>query len=141
MGNRPLLSLTGATSLRTLGCMTKRGKRSPFPRPSLPQPGESLGDAAQDLFFDRFFFYFLMGAAFAIVAWVEWIAIWTGKGTSPWFWTALPLLLLALSGWRYLRIRPQLEALRRGIRGEREVGGRRGTTSFPRSGRPRCAAA
>ena len=41
--------------------MSKKGKRSPFPRKSLPQAGESLGDMAIDLFFDRYFLFLIMG--------------------------------------------------------------------------------
>lgn len=102
--------------------MPKEGKRSPFPRPSLPQAGESLGDLAMDLFFDRFLIFLIMGMTFAAVAGgVDWLSVWLGKRVSPWFWTNFAAILCALAVWRYVRIKPQLEQIWLGRRGGREV--------------------
>ena len=102
--------------------MTREGKRSPLQRSSLPQAGESLGDAALDLFLNGFLIYFSMGLTLVVVAVIEWWYWWLRKPLSPWFWTAFAVMLCAIAAWRYARIKPQLQRLRQGRRGEREVG-------------------
>jgi hypothetical protein len=97
-------------------------KRNPFPRPPLPQAGESLRDTALDLFFDKFLFYVIMGSTFLVVAGVEWLGVWLKQPISPWYWTVLGLLLSLLATWRWFKIWPQMLILSQGIRGEREVG-------------------
>jgi hypothetical protein len=102
--------------------MPKKGKRSPFPRPSLPQAGESLGDAAIDLYMDKFLYYVAVAGSFAVVAFAEWVMRWTGGQLTPWFWTTFAIAATLFATYRYFRIKPQLERLRQGVRGEREVG-------------------
>jgi hypothetical protein len=102
--------------------MPQKGKRSPFPRPSLPQAGESLGNEAEELFFNGFVLFFAMGSTLAVVAAVEWFYWWMGKPILPWFWTTFAGVLCGIATVQFFRIRPQLERLWLGRRGEREVG-------------------
>jgi hypothetical protein len=99
-------------------------KRSPFPRPSLPQAGESARDRAIDLYFDWYVVYATMALTIAAVAGTEWLMRWLKLPLSPLIWTAMALGLGAFATWRWLRIRPQLANLRLAIRGERDVGRR-----------------
>jgi Nuclease-related domain len=96
--------------------------RSPVPHRPLPQAGESLREAALDLFFDRFFVWALMAMPIAVVAIVELIGQWLRIPITPWYWVAVALILGTLATSRWFRIRPQLAALRQGIRGERMIG-------------------
>jgi hypothetical protein len=102
--------------------MRKPGKRSPFQRRSLPQAGESLGQEAIDLFFDRFFIYFVCSLALVVVGICELIARWIGGPMSPWHWIIVGSVMGVLALWRGYRIKPQLERIRLGRQGEREVG-------------------
>jgi hypothetical protein len=101
---------------------TKPEKRSPFPRKSLPQPGESLQDAAYDLVFQSFIASGSVAITVAGVAAYSWVMRWANIAVSPWLWTYGAVFMGALATWQYFRARPRLEALRLGIRGEREVG-------------------
>jgi hypothetical protein len=102
--------------------MGKTGKKSPIPRPSLPQAGESAYEMAWDLFFDRFFLYAVCSLAFVIVGLCELTAHWLGWPMSPrhWIITGAAFGLFAL--WRWHRIKPQFDQILLGRRGEREVG-------------------
>jgi hypothetical protein len=97
-------------------------KRSPFPDPSLPQAGESLGDAAMNLWLDKFFFYFLAALMFGAVAITEWMSRLLNSRVSPWVWTVPAVAAGVMATWRWFWIKPQMDALRQGIRGERAVG-------------------
>jgi hypothetical protein len=88
----------------------------------LPQAGESLGQSAFDLFFDRFLFFVLIGFTLLWVGVTEWFGIWMGSPITPWFWTISGIGLLLLAVWRGMRIKPQLEQIFQGRRGERETG-------------------
>jgi len=101
---------------------TPTEKRSPFPHPSLPQPGESSKEAFFDLFFDSSSSTRPSRASLAVVAATEWILRWMHATLTPWFWTVFALGMGAFAAWQFFRIRPQLANLRQGIRGEREVG-------------------
>jgi hypothetical protein len=97
-------------------------KRSPFPDPSLPQAGESLQEAAKNLWLDKFFFHILGAMVFGVVALTQWMTWWLKRPLYPWAWTVLAVAFAAIAGWRWLQIGPQLKTLHQGIRGEREVG-------------------
>ncbi len=101
---------------------TPAKSRSPFPDRSLPQPGESLQDAAYDLIFDKYLAYAAIAITVAAVAGIEWIARWLNFPITPWSWTTAALVIGGFATWRWFRIKPQLLQLKQGIRGERQVG-------------------
>src|SRR5947207_4031929 len=100
---------------------TPAEKRSPFPRKSLPQAGESLQEKAFELFFNRFLGFGSIAATLAVVAVTEWLMRWMHGVMSPWFWTFFAVATGAIATWQFFRIKPQLANLRQGIRGERHV--------------------
>lgn len=119
----PLPTVREDFSLATNKSPFPRGpeKRTPVPHAPMPQAGESLRETALNLFFDRFFVYFMMGATLAGVAAVEWLMVAMKEPLSPWFWTCFAIPLCTLAAWRWFRIKPQLTSLWQGIRGERDV--------------------
>lgn len=96
--------------------------RSPFPRPALPQAGQSLYEQAMSLLHERFLFYVTVALTLIMVAAIEWMGIGLKQPISPWFWTVFAAIMTALSIWRWFRIWPQIRTMGIGVRGEREVG-------------------
>jgi hypothetical protein len=97
-------------------------KRSPFPRSSLPQAGESLRDAAYEFYLDKYWTYVVMAITFTAVAATEWVMHWLGSVVPRYIWTGFAVVMSAFATWRYFRIKPQLEMLNQGVRGERQIG-------------------
>jgi hypothetical protein len=96
-------------------------KKSPFPRKSLPQAGESLEEAVRDLFVDNVFAYGAVGIAFAVVAVAEWVLRWLGRPVTPAMWALAAVACGGIAAWRFFKLKPQFAALRQAIRGEREI--------------------
>jgi Nuclease-related domain len=97
-------------------------ERSPFPEPSLPQPGESLQQTALNLFEDKVLFYVLYASTLFGVTIIEWCQWWLGKRISPWFWTALTVIFALFALYRWFKFKPRMLELKLGVRGEREIG-------------------
>ena len=101
---------------------TPTEKRSPFPRKSLPQAGESSQEAAFDLVFGSFICTASVAVTIAIMAGTELFAERLGARISAWHWLISAAGFGAVAVWQWFRMKPQLANLRLGIRGEREVG-------------------
>ncbi len=97
-------------------------ERSPFPRASLPQPGESLREAALDLVLGKIVTSGAVAVTLGFVAMHAWLMWWLDIPVSPWVWTVAAAALGTWATWQYFRTKPQLAALTLGVRGEREVG-------------------
>jgi len=96
-------------------------KRTPFPRRSLPQAGESLREAFLD-HMDRVAMWALLATTILVVAATEWILLWMRQPRSPWYWTGIGLTLAGIATMKWVRLKPSLPSWQQGIRGEREVG-------------------
>jgi hypothetical protein len=95
--------------------------RSPVPKRSLPQAGESLTYQYHDTF-DNFLKWEITAAIICFVAATEWIMRWLNLAISPWVWTLVALAFGAFATYRWWRIKDQLSNYRLGVRGERIVG-------------------
>lgn len=100
----------------------KPEKKSPFPDPSLPQAGESSREALINLWIDRLMFPVIYALAFVFAAVNEWVSYWLNRPPSPWLYTIIAILCVGFTAWRFFRLRPAIEAMALGIRGERIVG-------------------
>lgn len=101
---------------------TKPEKRSPFPDPSLPQAGESGRDALLSFFQDRLMLPALYALFAAVVAMLEWYRYWLSLPPMPKTYTVFALILIAWVVLRFLKLKPEIERLALGVRGERIVG-------------------
>ena len=100
----------------------KSEKRSPFPRRSLPQPGESLREKVDELYDKRVndVFIFAFGVAGAAVA--AWVQELMGQAISPWTMTVIAVGVIAFGFYRARKFKSEIADLGLGLRGERIVG-------------------
>jgi hypothetical protein len=99
----------------------KAEKRTPFPRRSLPQAGDSLQEQVIGLFFGGPFFWGTVGATLALVALIGWIAHWMHAPLSRWFWTICAVAMGLMTVWQFFWTKGPLTNLEQAIRGERHV--------------------
>jgi hypothetical protein len=100
----------------------KPDKRSPFPRKSLPQAGESLRDAILEDVATKLMMSAAMAVSFGVVAICEWGELFTYRRFLTWIWTLFALGLGLYALCQFFRIRARLRTEGLGIRGERHVG-------------------
>lgn len=96
--------------------------RSPIKDRPLRTPGQSLEEQRRKLVEDKYEQPALIALFLAALAGVEWWRYVTGAPPQPVLVTVVAFLSVVFAVWRFLRIRPQLRALRQGIDGEKAVG-------------------
>jgi hypothetical protein len=96
--------------------------RSPIKDRPLRLPGQSLEEWRRELIEDKLLWAFLMAMFFAIWAGMECYRYFVPQQPSPWLYSAAALVFLAIFGWRFVKIRPELRNLRQAIDGEKAVG-------------------
>lgn len=102
--------------------MKPREERSPLKDKPLRLPGQALQGQRQALFESKIEPW-LLGALFlCLLAALEWWRAWSGAPPTPWLYTAVAMGACGVAALRFLKLRPQLRALRLGMEGERAVG-------------------
>lgn len=97
-------------------------KRSPFPKPSLPQPGESTYDALLSVYLWGFAIYALLAVSVLGMTIASWSEHWFPTPKAPWVYSGATVMLALVTLYRWFKIQPQMDQLQLGMRGEREVG-------------------
>jgi Nuclease-related domain len=75
----------------------------------------------EDLYWDKFLYWLIFACVFFGIAVDEWLTRWSGRVT-PWFWTVITVVLVAFTVYRWFKLKPLMEQMLLGIRGERMVG-------------------
>jgi hypothetical protein len=96
--------------------------RSPLKDNPLRVPGQSLDEERQRLFEREVESWALVGVMLAVMAVLEWWRHFVPRPPSPWLFTLVAAVPLAVAGWRMAKLRPRMRQLRQGIAGERAVG-------------------
>lgn len=99
-----------------------RPVRSPLKDKPLRLPGQSLREERAELVWDKLGFPFLLTAFFLLLAGWEWMGELKALPRSPIAVMVAALLAALFAVWRFVRIRPRLQALKQGEEGERAVG-------------------
>jgi hypothetical protein len=94
--------------------------KSPVPKKSLPQPGESAAELLEDRWFDQVVRPCIVSLMLGMLAAMTWVG--AAFKTPPWLWTALFFLSIPFSAWRYVKMHAEMRQRGQGIRGERIVG-------------------
>ena len=100
----------------------KDAPKSPLKRTPLREPGESLGDALNEMLFKTIAFWVLLPIYFLLLAFNELIHRWLGMRPSPWLWAGVAVVAAVLSVIRIRRLVHTARPLALGRDGERVVG-------------------
>lgn len=96
--------------------------RSPLKGKPLRLPGQSVEEHRRKLLEDRIETPMLLAAMLVTFAGIEWWRSLSELRYLPKHFTVAALLALSFAAWRFLRLRPQLRALRQAAEGEKAVG-------------------
>lgn len=96
-------------------------KKSPLKAAPLRVAGESLDRQIADAIDDEFLLPFLLALVAVVLAGMEWWRYATDAKPSPWFASAIALLLCGYALWRWRRGFARVKALKLGRAGERAV--------------------
>src|SRR4030066_228274 len=102
--------------------LTKVKVRSPLKVPPLRNPGQSLDEELERLFFDKILPYFIVPPVLVSFALIEWWRSYRPFPPSPWIMTVIAFLTVIYSIYQIQTIRPKIRALKLGRDGEKIVG-------------------
>lgn len=96
--------------------------RSPIKDSALRVPGQSLQEEWSAIWDDKVEPWFLVALFFLVLAGWEWFRHFYPHKSSPWIVSVMAIAVCGFAGWRFVRLRPRLKAIRQGIDGEKAVG-------------------
>ena len=96
--------------------------RSPLKDKPLRLPGQSLEEEFRSLWGDKIETPLVMALVYVIFAGLEWWRYFSDMNPHPVIFSLAAAGVAAFVGWRFVRLRPRLRALRLGIDGEKAVG-------------------
>jgi hypothetical protein len=112
-----------AVSIRTCPkTPMKRETKSPLKAQPLRNPGDSVQEQIQEIFYDRLLLAILLALFLAILAVYEWVRYYQNTPPNPVVATAIAAIAVAYAAWVCSRTWPEIKRLRLGRDGERAVG-------------------
>ena len=96
--------------------------KSPLKSKPLRNPGESSDRQLQDIVYDKVMPYLVFAAISAVVAVLEWWRWYSQMPPSPWLFTTVAVLALAISLWKFQRALRLTTRIKLGRDGEKAVG-------------------
>ena len=119
IGNR--FSAYFAVASNKIGSIEMSGK-SPLKSNPLRNPGESSDRQLQDIVYNKVMPYAGFAAILAVVAVLEWGHWYSNIPPSPWLFTVVAVLALAISFWKVLQALRMAKRIKLGRDGEKAVG-------------------
>ncbi|MEX2488935.1 MAG: nuclease-related domain-containing protein [Pseudomonadales bacterium] len=99
-----------------------KSSKSPLKGKPLRNPGESTDIALREYFWDKFFPYLLATFMFGYIALMDWYRYMTDSPVMPWHFTIVFITALALTSYKFLKIKPIIRNMKLGRDGEKTVG-------------------
>lgn len=96
--------------------------KSPLKAKPLRNPGESTEAAVQDYLWEKLFPYFLIASLLGYMAFMEWYRYYANPPVSPWLYTIIFIIALALAVFKFYKLRPLIRNMKLGRDGEKVVG-------------------
>lgn len=96
--------------------------KSPLKVRPLRTPGQSLGEALNDLLFGKLFMWFMFGVLAVVLAAMEWLRWYFRAPPQPVILTVFAVVMCGVAIWRIARLVPTVRQLALGYRGEKVVG-------------------
>jgi hypothetical protein len=97
-------------------------RRSPLKQQPLRVPGESLAEERNRILYDRVLPYAILAIFLILYAGLQWWESFTKSPPQPSVATFFAVCAVVYATYRTLKVRPQLLALRLGMKGEKVVG-------------------
>lgn len=104
------------------GIKVKNDKRSPLKDKPLRNPGQSLDEQLDELFYDKVTAPVLMVVVLAMLTCLEWWRYYFSQKPSPYVYTFALLLVVGYAAFQIWRVWPRYQALKLGRDGEKVVG-------------------
>ena len=96
--------------------------KSPIKQKPLRNPGESLKQQIDDIFYDDIFLYVMLSTFMLITAGLEWWRWYAHTPPSPVLWSVLAVIMLGVTAWKIKTIWKKVKNIKLGLEGERAVG-------------------
>lgn len=96
--------------------------RSPLKANPLHNPGQSLDLAIRELVETQVYEFVIAGTIVTLIALLEWLRFWSEKPPQPVFATVVAALVWIVCGYRLIRVKKRVDALKQGRDGEKAVG-------------------
>lgn len=100
----------------------KNEKRSPLKRQPLRNPGESLERELDRLYEEEILPYPAMALMAVILTIYEWLFWFFKMPPQPLIFTAIALMIIGISLYKFFNLRRQIQSLKLGLAGEKAVG-------------------
>jgi Nuclease-related domain len=97
-------------------------KRSPLKDKPLRNPGQSLEDQLDELYYDKVLTPGFTALFFVVIALLEWVRFFFAQKPNPLLYTFAALIAVGYAAMQIRRVWPRLKGLRQGSDGEKAVG-------------------